>query len=159
METATVRTRPAQKLPTGVNGETSERTVQTGRNEQADRREVTEAIGHLLRANLHDADHRHECAEIPGPSHQQVRMVPPPDDRADAYRRQRRGRRQDGRPTQLTSGMRVEEGQIVRKESLTEIRHVSHRGVGQANPQRQHRKIVGRPTPGSRDDSDRGKCG
>ena len=54
-----------------------------------DLRQVGISVGHRLRPDLDNADHRHEHAQIPQPAHEQIRKTPPP------FQRPRRDTHQD----------------------------------------------------------------
>ena len=124
------------------------------RDEDADQRDVRVAVGHRLRADLDEADHRHERPEVPEPADEdQVRRAlpreterrgraasrtPPPANDRDAERARRSTDRRRARPPA--------------RSVLAEVGQVRHDRVRQPLPERMERVRATAPVGLLRDD-------
>ena len=75
------------------------------RQEHADQREIGIAVGHPLCADLHDADHRHERPQIPGPADKEKRQFSNPEQRRGRDHQQNETAADAGRPAESTWDM------------------------------------------------------
>ena len=86
------------------------------RDRETDERQIGVAVGHALRAHLHEPNHRNEHAQEPEPSHQQKRSAAPEDEGACREDREDCGRRECPIQRDLPKHHRVEECEATRPE-------------------------------------------
>ena len=98
-------------------------------DKHADQRHIAVAIGHGLLTDLHEANHRHQRAKIPEPSHQQVRALPVEcaDGEGDS-RQQHSGQHRP--PNGLIQWNRIEYRELGWKRAFAQVPAVGHQGIG-----------------------------
>ena len=133
-------------------------------DEQPRQRQVGEAVGHGLRAGLHEPDHGHERADEPEPAHDQVRAASDLQQQQDRDDRQEHRRAEDclAAPLQVFAAQQIRMGidsrEIHGPDRLADIEGVGHDRIGQAVRNGQHIRAEHRaplPLHGDRRDAAR----
>ncbi len=99
------------------------------RNVKSDRREIREAVGHLLVAALHDPDRRHQGPQKPEPANQQEGASPRLRDREQRHSGQKEGSQPDPRDAELRTRMRIHHSQADGNDGFRDVERVRQHGV------------------------------
>ena len=118
------------------------------RDRHPGQRDVRVAVGETLRADLQQAQDRHQRAEEPQPADHDVAAAR--GQRAGRQRHEQGQRAADleprPRPAAVQVGVRVERRELARPDALREVAHVRDRRVGGARPRAellgQHDRVV-----------------
>jgi hypothetical protein len=119
------------------------RLERRGRREPDDR-EIRVAVGERLRADLHDADHRHEDAGEPQPADREMRSAREGAERERGRREERRSRAENRRRARAGLRVRIERREPERHEDLRDVADVRDGHVRESLGERQAPETRGR---------------
>ncbi|HBT60456.1 MAG TPA: hypothetical protein DEB40_01760 [Elusimicrobia bacterium] len=94
-------------------------------------------VGHALQSHLHQTDDRDQGAQIPEPTHRDIRPALDPARGINGYRGQKRQGSSHMRGAQSARGMRIKNREVRGPYGLEEIARISNDGIADARVQRQ----------------------
>ena len=98
-------------------------------DKNSNQRKIRVAIGHLLRADLHQTDHRHKGAEIPRPTNKNERKATPRCHDKQADHGEQDDRQADRPDAEPFTGMGIIDRQLKRNDGVTQIRGIRRQRI------------------------------